>query len=39
MTLEFSRQIFQQYPNIKFDKNPPVGAEMFREDGWADGQI
>jgi hypothetical protein len=32
MKLEFSRQIFEKYTNIKFHENPPVGAELFRVD-------
>jgi hypothetical protein len=33
---EFSRQIFEKYSDIKFYKNPPVGAELFYADGRTD---
>jgi len=37
MKLEFSRQIFEKYPNIKFHKkNRPVAAELFDADGQTD---
>ena len=36
MKLEFSRQIFEKYSNIKFHKNPSVGDEYFHEDGQTD---
>jgi len=26
MKLEFSQQIFEKYPNIKFHENPPSGS-------------
>jgi len=38
MYLDFFRQIFKKYSNIKFHENPPLGAELFHSDGWADGQ-
>ena len=35
--LEYSRQILEKFPNIKFNnKNRPVGAEMFQTDGRTD---
>jgi len=37
MKLEFSGQIFEKCPNIKYDKNPPVPAELFHwTGGWTD---
>ena len=36
--LEFSRQIFEKYSNIKFMTIHPVGAEMFHADGRTDGR-
>jgi len=36
MKLEFSLQIFEKYPNIKFIKIRPVGAELFHGDGQTD---
>ena len=36
MKTEFSRQIFENYSNINFQKIRPVGAEMFHADGQAD---
>jgi len=30
MTLEFSRQSFEQYSYIKFHENPSVATEMFQ---------
>jgi len=36
MKLEFTRQIFEKYGNIKFHENPPVGAEFFHADGQTD---
>jgi hypothetical protein len=36
MKLEFSRQIFENYSNIKFHENPPMGAELFHADGRTD---
>ena len=38
MLLEVSRQIFEKYSNIKFHENPSLVAELFRADGWTDGQ-
>ena len=32
MKLEFSWQCFEEYSNIKFHENPPVGAELFHAD-------
>ena len=29
MKLEFSRQIFEKYPNIKFHENPSSGSRVF----------
>ena len=37
MKLEFSRQIFEKYSNIKFHELLPVGDELFHADGWAGG--
>jgi len=28
LKLEFSRQIFEKYPNIKFHKNPSSGSRV-----------
>jgi len=28
MKLEFSRQIFEEYSNIKFHENPPSGSRV-----------
>jgi len=36
MKLEFSRQIFTEYLNIKFHKIRPIGAELFQADGQTD---
>jgi len=39
MEFEFSRQIFEFSPSIKFNENPSCGsreAEMFQQDAWAD---
>jgi hypothetical protein len=36
MKLEFSRQIFEKYSNIKFQENPSNGAELFLADGRTD---
>jgi hypothetical protein len=36
MKLEFSRQIFEKYSNMKFQKTRPVGAESFHADGRTD---
>jgi hypothetical protein len=33
MKLEYSRQIFEKYCNIKFQENSPNGAELFRVEG------
>jgi len=42
MELEFSRQIFEKYSNIKFHENCPVAAELLhgdrRTEGRTDGQ-
>jgi len=32
MELEFSGQLYEKYPNIKFMKIRPVGAELLHED-------
>jgi len=32
MTLEFSRQILEKYPNVKFHEVRVVGAELFHAD-------
>jgi hypothetical protein len=37
--IKFSRQIFEKYFNIKFDKNRPVENEMFRAHRQKDVQI
>jgi hypothetical protein len=41
MKLEFSEQIFEKSPNIKFDENPSIGSRVVtcaqmdgRTDGW-----
>jgi hypothetical protein len=34
--LEFFRQIFEKYSNIKSHENPSVGAELFSADGRTD---
>jgi len=36
MELEFSRQIFEKYTNIKFHENPPSGSRVF-PCGWPGG--
>ena len=36
MKLQFSRQIFEKYSNIKFMTIRPVRAELFHEDGRTD---
>jgi len=36
--LEFSRQIFEKYSNIKLHLIRPVGAELFHLDGRTDGR-
>jgi len=33
MQIEFSRQIFEKYFNIKFHENSPNGAELFHVEG------
>jgi hypothetical protein len=33
MKLEFSRQIFEEYFNIKFHENAPNEAELFHVEG------
>ena len=38
MKLEFSRQIIEKYPNIKFRENPLSGSRVF-QCGWTDGQV
>jgi hypothetical protein len=38
MKLEFSRQIFEKYSNIKVIKICPMGAELFHAGGRTDGQ-
>jgi hypothetical protein len=38
MNLDFFRQMFEKYSNIKFYENPQLGAELFHADGRADGQ-
>jgi len=37
MKLEFSRQFFENYSNIKSHETRPVGTEFY-VDGWTDGQ-
>jgi hypothetical protein len=37
MTLEFSRQIFEEFLNIKFHEIRPVGAELFHAEGEMNG--
>ena len=37
MTLEFSRQIFEKYSNIKFHENPSSGSRVV-PCGWTDGR-
>jgi len=34
--LEFSRQIFEEYSDIKFNEIRPVGVELFHVDGRTD---
>jgi hypothetical protein len=36
MKLEFSRQIFEKYPNIKLIKIRPMGAGLLHADGHAE---
>jgi len=36
MTLELSRQIFENIQISNFMRNCPVGAELFHADGWTD---
>jgi hypothetical protein len=38
MKLEFSRQIFEKYSNIKFHEIHPVRTELFHADGQTDEQ-
>ena len=38
MKLEFSRQVFEKYSNVRFPDILPVGAELFHADGRTDGQ-
>jgi len=38
MKLEFSREFFEKYPNIKFMKIRPVRAQLFYAYGQTDGQ-
>jgi hypothetical protein len=38
MKLEFYRPVVDKYSNIKFNKNLPVGAELFHADGRTDEQ-
>jgi hypothetical protein len=35
---KLSRQIFEKYSNINFNKNPPVGCQLFHAGGRAGGQ-
>jgi hypothetical protein len=37
MKLEFQRQIFVKYSNIKFDDNPSIGSRVL-PCGWTEGQ-
>ena len=37
MKLEFSRQIFENVSNIKFNQNPSSEAELFHAEGRTDG--
>jgi hypothetical protein len=37
MKLEFSRQSFEKYSNIKFHENPSSGSRDFPR-GWTDGR-
>jgi hypothetical protein len=37
MKLEFSRQVFEKYSNVKFHEIPPVGVELFHADARTDG--
>ena len=39
MKLEFSRQFFEKYSNITFQKIHPVGAVFFHAGGRADGRL
>jgi hypothetical protein len=36
MKLEFARQFFEKYWNIKFHENPSSGAELLHADGQTD---
>jgi hypothetical protein len=38
MELEFSRQRFEKYSNIKFHRIPSSGSELFHTDGRTDGR-
>lgn len=38
MKFELSRQIFEEYRNIKFHENPPGRATLFHVDRESDGQ-
>jgi hypothetical protein len=38
MKLEFCKQIFKKYSNIKFHEIRPVGVEMFHVDRQTDGR-
>jgi hypothetical protein len=39
INLEFSGQIFEKYSNVRFQENPPVGAELFQANKQRDGQL
>jgi len=32
MEVEFSQQLFEEHSNTKFNKNRPVGVELFHAD-------
>jgi hypothetical protein len=36
MTIEFSRQLFKNYANIKFHENPSSGSQAVHADGQTD---
>jgi hypothetical protein len=37
MKLEFSRQNFEKFSNVKFNKNPSIGSKVFyASDRWTD---
>jgi hypothetical protein len=38
MKPKFSRQIFEKFPDLKFIKICPLGAELFQAGGRTDGQ-